>query len=223
MQHLMYSEFVQSNEQLQGGLLINILSSSDFSNMFLSIISKVQYGEQIIIKKKRETNKKEDSNLNQYWFSQSTIEFLVKHIKTVTNENESLAFLSTPSVYFTLKQPNAKLFEYDKQFETDKGFVFYDFNNPIIDEYKNHFDFILIDPPFITEEVWTKYAQTINHIRKENTKILCCSIKENDKMLYKLIGVQPVKFMPSIPNLIYQYNFYSNYNHEDLDQSNPEL
>ena len=32
--------------------------------------------------------KKEDSNLNQYWFSQSTIEFLVNHIKKVTNENE---------------------------------------------------------------------------------------------------------------------------------------
>jgi 16S rRNA G966 N2-methylase RsmD len=48
--------------------------------------------------------------------------------------------------------------EFDEKFKIEKGFVFYDFNKPLDlpAELKGKFDFILIDPPFITEEVWTK-------------------------------------------------------------------
>jgi 16S rRNA G966 N2-methylase RsmD len=48
--------------------------------------------------------------------------------------------------------------EFDEKFKIEKGFVFYDFNKPLDlpAELKGNFDFILIDPPFITEEVWTK-------------------------------------------------------------------
>lgn len=45
-----------------------------------------------------------------------------------------LAFLSTPSIYCSLKNPNVKsnsfVFEFDKGFSKEKGFVFYDFNKP---------------------------------------------------------------------------------------------
>ena len=46
----------------------------------------------------------------------------------------------------------AKLIQFDKKFEKDQGFVFYDFNKPedLNEEFKNGFDFIVIDPPFIT-------------------------------------------------------------------------
>jgi 16S rRNA G966 N2-methylase RsmD len=55
---------------------------------------------------------------------------------------------------------NSFLFEYDTKLNKEKGFVFYDFNKPleVAPELKNSFDIILIDPPFITEEVWSKYA-----------------------------------------------------------------
>lgn len=44
------------------------------------------------------------------------------------------------------------------KFKKEKNFVFYDFNKPteLPDELKGKFNFILIDPPFITLEVWTK-------------------------------------------------------------------
>ena len=48
------------------------------------------------------------------------------------------------------------MLEYDEKFKTEKGFVFYDFNKPLEVSVEGKFDFILIDPPFITEEVWTK-------------------------------------------------------------------
>lgn len=124
-----------------------------------------------------------------------------------------LVFLSTPSIYCSLKNQTIKsassLFEvpflnyidclnkFDEKFKVEAGFKFYDFNKP--DEVDGHYDFILIDPPFITIEVWSKvdcltlyiyeYASTIKKLSKPETKILCCSIKENDKMLEELIGV----------------------------------
>jgi hypothetical protein len=72
-----------------------------------------------------------------------------------------MAFVSTPSVYFSLPsefKEQSTLLEYDQKFKGDKGFVFYDFNKPLeLDgSLEGKYDFILIDPPFITEEVWAK-------------------------------------------------------------------
>ena len=45
-----------------------------------------------------------------------------------------------------------KLKKFDKKFEKDPNFVFYDFNKPedIPEKFDSFFDFVLIDPPFIT-------------------------------------------------------------------------
>ena len=52
------------------------------------------------------------------------------------------------------------LFDIDKQWSRETNFVLYDFNNPedIPVNIHNTFDCVVIDPPFITEEVWTLYA-----------------------------------------------------------------
>ena len=48
--------------------------------------------------------------------------------------------------------------QFDKKLAKNANFVFYDFNNPtdIPENFHNFFDYILIDPPFITREVWEK-------------------------------------------------------------------
>jgi len=76
--------------------------------------------------------------------------------------------------------------------------VFFDFNHPenLQEELKSTFDFILIDPPFITLEVWSKYAETAKFLVKNDEKgeisgkILACSIIENEKMLKELWGAR---------------------------------
>lgn len=52
------------------------------------------------------------------------------------------------------------LFDLDRQWSREPNFVLYDFNNPedIPINIHNTFDCVVIDPPFITEEVWTLYA-----------------------------------------------------------------
>ena len=51
------------------------------------------------------------------------------------SQGRKICFLSTPSIYFSLKNPEiikeSKCFEYDTKFDLgDGGFVFFDFNHP---------------------------------------------------------------------------------------------
>eukprot|EP00826_Nyctotherus_ovalis_P020284 TRINITY_DN16358_c0_g2_i6.p1 TRINITY_DN16358_c0_g2~~TRINITY_DN16358_c0_g2_i6.p1 ORF type:complete len:110 (-),score=25.88 TRINITY_DN16358_c0_g2_i6:320-649(-) len=99
-----------------------------------------------------------DKEFNQYWYSKDTIDFIVSE---VTAYAKRAAFLSTPSVYFSLKDPiksSSRVFELDKKFSSDPNFVYYDFNKPteVPEIYKSYFDFIVIDPPFITHDVLAK-------------------------------------------------------------------
>ena len=48
---------------------------------------------------------KENEIYNQYWYSKETIDFIVEE---VTTHGKRAAFLSTPSVYFSLKNPEIK-------------------------------------------------------------------------------------------------------------------
>ena len=48
---------------------------------------------------------KEDDKLNQYWYSKETIDFIITEAST---QGKRIAFLSTPSVYFSLKDPAVK-------------------------------------------------------------------------------------------------------------------
>ena len=120
-----------------------------------------------------------------------------------------IAFLSTPSIYFSLKnkelKANSKVFDFDKKFEKDPGFVFYDFNKPedIPKEMTKAFDMVVIDPPFITREVWEKYTEAAKILLIDEGKILLSAIDENESILKELLQVNRKLFRPSIPNLVY--------------------
>ena len=71
------------------------------------------------------------------------------------------------------------------------------------------FDMCVIDPPFITREVWQKYAQAVKILMKigENGSIvgnlLCSTIDENKGIMKELLNVEPIAFRPSLPTLVY--------------------
>ena len=82
---------------------------------------------------------------------------------------------------------------------------------------------MVIDPPFITQEVWEKFALTCNIVLKPKGKIILTTVAENEKLLHRLLGVTPTRFKPSIPHLVYQYNLFTNYPSERFSQLNPEI
>jgi hypothetical protein len=183
----------------------------------------------------------EKCDLNQYWYSEHTIRTMAKEVEHVmaaadrecgTRENSTrnarAALVSTPSIYFALSdacRTQSHVLEFDEQWGADRGFVFYDFNRPedIPLELHHALDMVVVDPPFVTEEVWTKYATTAKLLLRPGGKLLCTTIAENAGMMHRLLGVDPVPFKPSIPNLVYQYLSYTNYPTKHLALPNAEL
>ena len=69
---------------------------------------------------------------------------------------------------------------------------------------KAMFDMVVIDPPFITREVWEKYAEAAKYLlQDEGGKVLLSTIDENEAMIKELLGAEKKMFRPSIPNLVY--------------------
>lgn len=70
--------------------------------------------------------------------------------------------------------------QFDEKFATEgRRFVPFDFNKPeaIPTELHCSFDFLVIDPPFITKEVWQQYAAAANVLSRSNqSKILLTTI-----------------------------------------------
>lgn len=143
-----------------------------------------------------------------------------------------IAFLSTPSIYFSLKnkevKENSVCFDLDPVFgkKAKEGCYFmYDFNKPedLPESFKQDFDMVVIDPPFITREVWEKYTIAVKFLLKEGGKVLASTIDENKEFMNELLGVKNIAFRPSIPNLVYQYSFYTNYEDDKQAEQNPEI
>ncbi|KPI86004.1 hypothetical protein ABL78_4937 [Leptomonas seymouri] len=178
---------------------------------------------------------------NQYWYSQGTINALVQE---VVHHATACAFLSTPSLFFSLDQrrgdeskeeearltelrQRSRLFEYDGQWAGDECFVRYDFYQPeqVPIQHMAAFDFVVADPPFITAEVWERYAATAKLLLKEGGKLLFTTVLENHTMLENLMD-RPLfiaAFYPLVEHLTYQYVCFLSYEPTVLSQPNPEV
>ncbi|KAJ1424148.1 putative N6-adenine methyltransferase-domain-containing protein [Ochromonadaceae sp. CCMP2298] len=167
----------------------------------------------------------ENGDHNQYWYSTFTIDRMVEDC---VNLKGRIGFLSVPSIYFALPddvRAEAFCFDFDKKWESDRGFVFYDFNDlqTLPAELHGTFDVLVVDPPFIVHEVWEKYAAAVKLLLKPEGKLILTTVIENAEMLHKHMGVTPTAFQPSIPNLVYQYNLFTNYESTVFCKRNPEI
>jgi hypothetical protein len=176
----------------------------------------------------------ENANLNQYWFSEDTRNTLCEAVRESISlkggSTTRVAFLSTPSLYFTLSDEERKqctLFDYDTTLSSQncKSYTFYDFNYPtsIDANLRGLFDVIVIDPPFISPSVWESYAITVSLLAKEGAHVICTTVAENEALMQRLFMCQTTKFQPFIPNLTYQYNTYANFESSALATTNAEL
>eukprot|EP01139_Manchomonas_bermudensis_P000561 Amastigsp_a619_32.p1 type:complete len:186 gc:universal Amastigsp_a619_32:66-623(+) len=168
----------------------------------------------------------EKAEFNQYWYSAATIALLVDEAREF---GTAVACVSTPSVFFSLKDrtlmANSRVFDIDEQWASTPEFVRYDYKEPtaLSPDLRGSFDFIVVDPPFITRDVWELYAQTVRFLMKPGARLLLSSVAENEAMLHELLGVSRVVFQPSIPHLVYQYSLFANYESPRLGARNPEI
>lgn len=172
----------------------------------------------------------EDWQLSQFWYSESTKQALGKLVSKLLAEQQNeldvtnyrIALLSCPSLYSTIKQVhnNVKIFEFDKRFAAyGDDFVFYNFNNAddsgYLQEYKESFDLIIADPPFLSEECMTKMSKIITNLQKSTTKVVFCSGAVVEPWLTKCLQLKKCSFEPTHErNLGNEFVSYANF---DLD------
>jgi hypothetical protein len=187
----------------------------------------------------------EKPEFNQYWYSDSTIKRILSAIAEPilqvdgTFRAPRCAFIATPSLFFSLSSDerhrcNHAVLDIDEdQFAKTGGaaFVKYDFRlQPPADhlpkELEHAFDIVVIDPPFITEEVWRLFASSANFLLRGDGKgrIICTTVAENLSLLVELFpGITRTKFQPSIPHLVYQYDLFCNWEATSFSELNPEI
>ena len=172
---------------------------------------------------------KENADLNQYWYSQPTIDALcsaavelsarttiiMDQHSTRSPPSSRIAFLSTPSLYFALPaaaRAGHAVLDLDTQWASDPGFIRYDFNDGaggLPASALGSFGVVVIDPPFITEPVWRQYAAAAHALLAPGGHVLCTTVAENQGLLASLFpGCARVPFQPSIPHLVYQYDCF---------------
>jgi hypothetical protein len=155
------------------------------------------------------------ADLNQYWYSASTVGALLAAVREGLAGREKaqldVAFVSTPSLYFSLPtdvRARCRVLDLDEALgESEPGFVRYDFNRPteLPESLRNAFAMVVIDPPYITEDVWRQYVATAKWLLDGDAgRVLCTTVIENAPLLKSALGAQPNVYLPSIPQLPYQ-------------------
>ncbi|KAF4703680.1 N-6 adenine-specific DNA methyltransferase 2 [Perkinsus olseni] len=168
---------------------------------------------------------REKAEFNQYWYSRKTIGSLVDELLHLQQRLKPdwplrVACLSTPSVYFTLtaapeisEKLECWLLDFDPHLLRGERCVKFDYREPrdVPVVLCHTFDCVLIDPPFITKEVWENYAITAKLLAASGAHFIGSSVRENGELLHELLEMRSVPFQPSIPNLVYQYDFFTTY------------
>jgi hypothetical protein len=84
----------------------------------------------------------------------------------------------------------------DAQWAKEEGYFCYDFNNPeaIPAHFHQKFAMVVVDPPFITREVWEKYSVAIKLLLKPDGRIIATTIAENESMMKELLVSPPFSY-----------------------------
>lgn len=170
---------------------------------------------------------KEDWQLSQFWYSDSTADTLLDALLEGATEDTVICIASAPSVYAimnkrdpsTIPTKHIYLFEFDKRFELLSGkdhFGFYDYNEPsnFREDLKGKVDRLLIDPPFLEAECQLKSSQTAKLLLKDqSSKLISCTgerMKEN--VLKNYPGIKVTDFYPEHKNgLSNEFRCYANF------------
>lgn len=163
-----------------------------------------------------QSTKKNDSieenwQLSQFWYNEETTQILSQSVMSHCSNNGSIALLSCPTLYNPIKSKivlsnntlNVKLFEFDHRFSSaGPDFVIYDYNDPLnLDlNYKNCFDIVVADPPFLSEECLEKVSKTINFLLKTNGKIILCTGAVMEPLANDLLNLKKCGFQPRHKN-----------------------
>ncbi|KAL3882132.1 hypothetical protein ACJMK2_028503 [Sinanodonta woodiana] len=172
------------------------------------------------------TDLQENWQLSQFWYDDDSAVRLAEAALDAAGRNGRIVCISAPTTYKKIKQLDknncdVKCLEYDERFKIfGEDFVFYDYRDPLNlpKIWKNTFDVVLVDPPFLSDECLCKTAVTVKFLAKD--KIILCTGAVMEELALKLLQVKPCKFQPRHANgLQNQFACFTNFESNHLDTS----
>lgn len=169
---------------------------------------------------------KEDWQLSQFWYSDSTAETLLDALLEGANEDTVVCIASAPSVYAIINKKKEQLptkhiylFEFDKRFELLSGadhFGFYDYNEPLNfrKDLVGKVDRLLLDPPFLEPECQQKSSITAKSLLKDSSsKFITCTGERMSEQVHKNYSdIHTTSFFPEHKNgLSNEFRCYANF------------
>lgn len=152
---------------------------------------------------------------------------LAKTAEHKSTEEIRVALVSCPSLYKSIKSIHSngivRLFEFDKRFAAfNDDFVQYDYNDvhkdsDYMNKYREYFDIIITDPPFLSEECIQSTAMLVNRIKKDDAKIVLCSGQVVADWAKKFLHLDQCDFRPQHErNLANEFRSYANFKLDEL-------
>jgi hypothetical protein len=166
----------------------------------------------------------ENWQLSQFWYSPSTIDILVEEIKTQVTNTALVACIACPSVYVQLRNEikNTVLLEFDTRFSVfGDQFIHYDYSFPLhLDtNLKHKFEFIILDPPFLSLECFEKSCETVKFLLAPGGKILVCTGLVMEELIKTRLGCLLQSFEPRHANgLSNAFGSFCNYDGSTLNE-----
>lgn len=174
--------------------------------------------------------------MSQFWYDAITKQNLTKIcLKLILSQTENggtpnnvtIALLCCPSLYPTIRKSHTNgivhLFEYDKRFGVGNAdYIYFDYrqaatDDSYLDQFKNYFDIILMDPPYLSEECISNIAITVNKIKKPMAKIILCSGDVINDWAEQYLNVKKCAYQPQHErNLANEFCSYANFNLDEL-------
>jgi len=172
------------------------------------------------------------AEFNQYWHSAATTSAINTEVLQLPGP---AVFLSTPSLFCALPAA-ARAARGDALLDIDAasfsglaGFHAWDYAAGVAGlppTLLGRCALAVIDPPFITAEVWQAYAAAAAALLAPGGAIIATTTRENEALLARLLGADLVRtpFLPSIPHLVYQYSLFTRgFTPTVLGRANPEI
>ncbi|KIY69124.1 hypothetical protein CYLTODRAFT_242898 [Cylindrobasidium torrendii FP15055 ss-10] len=142
----------------------------------------------------------EDWQLSQFWYSTKFATTLARSLRTLCDEDTSIAFLCCPTAFVAFQHtnplPGARLLEVDQRFHVlaPKHYIPYDLDEPddIPDALRGSVDIAVLDPPFLNETTNQKLAQTLKQILRPNAKLVLITSTSIETALRRIYAEPPL-------------------------------
>ncbi|KAJ2524471.1 Protein-lysine N-methyltransferase efm5 [Coemansia sp. RSA 2049] len=170
----------------------------------------------------------EDWQLSQFWYDDTTADFLAaRALENTSSDDDYVAFISSPTAYVAFRnmapeRSNAFIFEFDQRFDVFKDqYVLYNFNKPLdfarASELKGKFKFFVADPPFLNKECLSQTIETVRFLAADDAKIMINTGAVMEDVAKDLVGARITGFNPAHRGgLSNEFRCYSTFEDEKL-------